>query len=374
MKIKNLLFATLTCSLLLYSCKKEKSATLSENKQYISNNPKELHNLYEKTLKTTLVLLNNKEIKEFVIKECLKQKSGDYTVALKDIVTHFGAKSEFENSLKTLDGLITGIKKINGGTEPMIFYPKAETIEDNYLALNKANKTIKTLDVVPIENVTPIAVIQGELYPNYSTPGYSIDYTGQLVYVQDINEEFAWENDVFVIGSEEFNLVNTNAADHELFYSSPYPPTILGLRSNGHLEYAGLIQVTDMGAIEPWTSGKFEFKIRIVLSNGTVLYKDFDKVKRKYFRDQKWYDFNYFVASWNTSNIGNVMQEGWLEDDGGSTNETTYTFPVTPTQPYSFTVKVPSKTKDDDLGTTIVQFTDDLDQIYDLSHMKFKRK
>lgn len=374
MKIKNLIFIAIIGGTLLNGCKKEKNAGFEDTKNYIINNPKELHVLYEKTLKTSLVLLNDKEIKDFVLQECLKQKSGDYTVALKDIVTKFSSKSGFENSIKTLNELVLEIRKINGGTEPMIFYPRAETIEDNNISLNKSDKLIKTFNSDPISDVLPIAVIQGEHLPDYSTPGYSIDFNGQTVYVQDITEEYAWENDVFVIGSEEFNTMGLSMPDNEALNHQPAPISPI-LRNNGHSEHAGLIQVTDLNAIEHWMKGKLEFKLRIFLQNGgDPLTIDFPKVKRKHFRDQQWYNYNYFVGSWNNANIGNVMREKWIEDDEGRSVPATITFPASQYQPFAVTYSYPAKENDDDLGLALVQFTDDLDQIYNLSHLNFKRR
>ncbi len=74
-----------------------------------------------------------------------------------------------------------------------------------------------------------------------------------------------------------------------------------------------------------------------------------------------------------------------MERDGGGSTEVTISIPgssykpatsTTPVIPAfaGTTVKVSAKKGDDNLGTNIVQFSDDLTQVYNLGKMNFKRK
>jgi hypothetical protein len=59
------------------------------------------------------------------------------------------------------------------------------------------------------------------------------------------------------------------------------------------IEYAGIIQVTDLNDIEPWTGGKPEFTIVVMNANGVIIGKKKFPKKRSNFKDEKWYDYNY---------------------------------------------------------------------------------
>ncbi|MES2804101.1 MAG: hypothetical protein V4652_00935 [Bacteroidota bacterium] len=183
----------------------------------------------------------------------------------------------------------------------------------------------------------------------------------------------ARENDVWVIGIDETG-VNMSSTGDDLLTAQTFvgsPPS----RFDGQPEYGGIIQVTDLNEIEPWIAGKLEFRIIIFDSKGVkVKDKEFDKRKRSHFRDNKWYDYRFFVADWNISTFGNWMTEKWMEIDGGNSNAITYSIPPAIPGGVSVNVTVPSKDRDDDLGLTILQFTEPISQVYNLSHINIKRK
>jgi hypothetical protein len=110
-----------------------------------------------------------------------------------------------------------------------------------------------------------------------------------------------------------------------------------------------------------------------------ILNRKFSKTKRKYFKDGKWYDFKAFIVNWNIFNLGQFHFEKWIERDGGRSASISIPLPgiaatsSTPAIPGA-TVTVPSEDRDDDLGLQIVQFSDNLSQIYSISYMDFKRK
>jgi hypothetical protein len=67
------------------------------------------------------------------------------------------------------------------------------------------------------------------------------------------------------------------------------------------------------------------------------------------------------------------MIENWWERDGGGSSTSTITIPSANGAPgTSYTINHGSW--DDDLGKATVQFTDPIDQIYQVSYMNFKRK
>lgn len=147
-------------------------------------------------------------------------------------------------------------------------------------------------------------------------------------------------------------------------------------RTNGEAEYGGIFKVLNLGSIEPWVSGKVELRFVVNMANGTTA-KDIKtgKIKRKYLRDQKVYDANKFLFNWNTEVIGTWVIESWVEQDGGSqTISISQSYPAPcqgcPSTNVSYTVK----SEDDDLGRTIMQFSDSKAQWYSVSYMDVKHK
>ncbi|MCF0075194.1 hypothetical protein LZD49_32225 [Dyadobacter sp. CY261] len=332
----------------------------------VVNSP--LRELQLKVMVEVLSLAKETEFRQFVLEECLKQKHGDYNVYIRDIIANYKGQEKYKAPMQRLEALVKQIKPLVYNNEPLIFYPRAETIEERMVE----NPTARVTDVVTSE---PLAVLQADAitvgagaggrtssdyYPD--TPanalnGYMIQsaYSGVWVFVQKVDEEYAWENDIYVIGTDE--NVEQN-----------------GARLNGGAEFGGIIQVTDLNAIEHWTSGKLEFKVIIRSANNTeISNRDFGKLKRKNFRNQVWHEIGHSVGNWNTGNWGNYTIENWWERDGGGTSSTTVSVPSSNGLPaLSYTVNHGSD--DNNFGLSMVQFTDPATQVYQISFMNFKRR
>lgn len=310
-----------------------------------------------------LGMSRSRDVREYVLNECLKQKHGDYNVYIVDVVNAFKDDAALQKSIGNIQALIPKVKAVCNGREPIIFYPRAETIEDRRIKSAASRTSSENLQ-------EPVGVFEEVYNPDYSSPGYYVDYNnGQLTFFQDITEEYAWENDVWVIGEEENVSAGNMVPAVEDFNLNP-------ARINGEAEYGGIIQVTNMNALEHWTAGKFEFRYVVNMASGPIIKdKAFGKTKRKYFRNEKWHDYNDFIANWNTPNIGDWMIEGWIEEDGGnSTTDISQTFPAPCTGCVSTTVSYTKQNKDQDMGRSLVQFSDNKGQQYGVSYANFKRK
>lgn len=297
-----------------------------------------------------LTLLKEPEFKKYILDECLKQKHGDYNVHIKDIVSHYQEVDRYKKSMARLDSIVTLIKPMVDNREPLVFYPRAETIEDE----RNGSTIARTKEEIYQE---PIGVIQPPLNsePPEGTTGFRVNRGGGWQWVQSVTEADAWDNDIFVIGTDE---------NVEMY----------GGRTNGGAEFAGQIQVTNLNSIEHWTSGKLEFKLIVRSANNVeISNRDFGKVSRRNFRNQAWYDFGHSVGNWNTANWGNYTIENWWERDGGGTSSTTISAPAANGLPgISYTVNHGSD--DNSFGTSMVQFTDPVTQVYQISYMNFKRR
>lgn len=323
----------------------------------------ELNDLRQEVLVEILTMSKNMDFHRYVLNECLKQKHGEYNVYLADIVNNYKANADFKGSIEKIESLIPKIKVLSYGREPLIYYPKAETIEDQ----NKVNTRTEPGNSTTFEE--PVGVFQEVYNTDYSSPGFYVESsTGQLTFFQNITEDYAWENDVWVIGEEE-NVSSGNMipAVEDL--------TLNGGRVNGEAEKGGILQVTNLNALEHWTAGKFEFKYFVHNAFGTEIKKRaFGKTKRKYFRDKKWYDYNDFIANWNTANIGNWMIESWIEEDYGEPLNVSNTFPAPCTGCPTTTISYSIKEHDEEMDRSMVQFTDSKSQVYNISYANFKRK
>ncbi|TVZ25429.1 hypothetical protein JM83_0341 [Gillisia sp. Hel_I_86] len=120
-------------------------------------------------------------------------------------------------------------------------------------------------------------------------------------------------------------------------------------------------------------------RIVVVSALGRVIKdKKFPQRDRSNFRDKKWYDFNEFLFNWNQINIGAFTIEQWFEIDdpifGTGNTEVTISLPPAYEGGSPTTVKITKQEADDDLGQTIVQFPDRIEQVYGISYINFKRK
>lgn len=308
-----------------------------------NNSKKELVELKQKAIVPVLRMAKNKDFKDFVLNECLKQEHGEYNVYFSKIIQKFKDNPSYSKDIAELLMLSNQIKNLNGGIEPLIFYPRAETIGENYKSFRKNKEFFKIAQLAE----TTVGVNQEIVYPNNSSPGYILTFDGELIFYDNIVEDYAWENDVWVIGEEEI-VPNMSSFGDDMITS-----LILGTppsRFDGQAEYGGIVQVTDLGAIEPWVAGKLEFTLIAHGTNGIEIKKDFDKRKRSHFRNQKWYDYGYFIGNWTNVAFGNLMTEKWMELDGGQSSSVTYTIPPAVPGGISTTVTTASRNRDDDLG------------------------
>lgn len=308
-----------------------------------------------------LNLAKEDQFRQYILAECLKQKHGDYNVYITDIIASHREIDKYKKSMATLEQLVGLIKPLVNDNEPLVFYPRAETIEDERIDHPETRSPDAIMSeplgvIQPVESSMDEQSTQRVSYAPEGVDAYRAYVNGTWVWVQTVDEEFAWENDVYVIGSDENVEIYNNG------------------RIDGGAEYAGLIQITNLNAVEHWTSGKLELKVVVVSATGTeVSVRKFDKTKRKYFRNNVWYDFNHSLGNWNKTTFGNFMIENWWERDGGASSTSTIGIPSTNGGP-SFSYTVNHGTWDNDLGKATVQFTDPLTQLYQISFMNFKRK
>ncbi len=318
---------------------------------------------FKELAKEVLSLAKNAAFKQLVYDECKAQKFGDYYVRVEDLLKNPASKVSVSTEKALIIVKLVNDLKTLGARNPIIFYPSVETKEDKKGLINAR------MDVYDeVVSVIDEGGGGGGGYTNDQYPGYIFNTNGQLEYYQQITEEFAWENDVWVIGQEEGDPSNDTTLLSEV-----------GGRFDGQAENGGIIQVTSFSSIEPWITGKPEFEYRIYSASGTLIkHREFPKVKRKDVKAPTWKDFGDFIAYWNIANIGNWTIEGWTEQDNrggnGSTTTVSQSFPAPctgcPTTNVSYTIK----NTDYDMGRTIIQFTDPISQIYNITDANIKRK
>lgn len=405
--------------LLFSSCKKEVGTTDADTPIRLNTLPEVKMNLMKRIIS---IAKKSPEFKTAVENESLKQVRGDYNVALDRLleidrqtpVIPAGEKNAFVS-------LVNQMKEFRPGKMPILFVPVMESrdpklrhninvtagsAESNIitskqgLAQNSVNPNNYIIMVDQENQIKPSSLSGDGTAPlkktnfvqdpgngdptactaPYYYPGYIIDNYGNLTYSICINEDYAWNHDVWVLGYEEEVSPGNDVAS----------PDDVGAwvgtnnRDEGFQEGGGLVQVLDLNAIEPWVRGKPEFKYFVSNSTGTLI-KDhvFGKWRRSNFSGAAWVYLKDFIGSWNTSVWGNTTYEHWIEEDGGSSTSLSQNISyVLNGVTYTTTITIPAKNGDDDLGMANVQFTDPVwfapytnsyQTIYTLNYMNVQR-
>lgn len=355
-------FSVLLCCSILFGCKK--SEVPNEVKPVAIQGLSAPRAQLLKQLTTELLFLGrNNDFVQIAFNECKKQKFGDYYVRIEELFNSKEIVNVVSDKAKSsILQIVSNLKK-GESRNPILFYPSVETKE----------KLTGRINFRTVDEEEPIGVINaggGGSYTNDEYPGYRFNTDGTLDYAMQITEEFAWSNDVWVIGEEE------NCSDENMVSAINDDGNPNG-RIQGQSEYGGLIQVTDLGAIESWINGKLEFKMTVMNSAGTIVSGPiaFGKWKRDNFKNQKWKDFGVFIGNWNTSTFGNWMYEHWLEEDGGASSSIIITVPPPAgTSGPTVSITIPSKNQDDNLGQATIQFTDPVTTVYSISYANIKRR
>lgn len=408
MKIQKHIFILLFLSLAMVTCSDntenlegepitdQEAKSFEEQIMAIPNNTfenTELITAYSEVMKQVLTMSKESDFRNFVFEnvQIANKNDEDYVMELGSMTKKLKTSQKFGKSASKLESMVSKIQNLGEGTVPMVFFPKAETIEDNLIA-NKGYNVAKNLK-------EPIAVLKGAYNNDYSAPGYKLNSKGKLVYDRMVTEDDAWENDVYVIGEAErvegFSVPCGDMMKSSDCYSGGgggggggYSSS--NIRKDGRKEMGGLIQVLALNEIEHWTAGKLEFRLIVsgLRSSGGTVVNDikFPKVKRKHFKDKKWYDYNVFLFNWNLSNLADYNIEKWMERDNGLMESSleisipgsaykpaTSTAPAQPALPGT-KVSIKYRRGDEDLGTSLVQFSDKITQVYNLGQANFKRK
>lgn len=344
------------------SCQKEVQQQVEETKLSTSLNAVQSYKDIAGIVLNTA--LSNSTFRTIAYEECNKQKYGDYYVKLNELIK-LNENNNFWDK-PTVDKLIllqTGLKDANKN-DVVIFIPSIEKHPEKALPNNMQARSNR--------NETPIAVIGLEYdNPTKTCPGYIVSNGSTLTFYQTINESFAWENDVWVVGEEEIvspeNMVAAVEDTAVIDYS----------RMDGDAEYGGIVKVTDWSLVEPWILGKPEFRMVVYQGTGTtapIKDKKFGKWRRAHFNN-KFYDFGLLLYYWNLTNIGQYTTEKWIEEDGGTLFTLNFgiKFKVGPVEA-NVGVSLPIKNNDDDLGLSLVQFSDPIGTEYSMTGIDVKRR
>lgn len=307
----------------------------------------------------------NDNFRTIAYSECNKQQYGDYYVKLNELIalnaTHNYWDATTVAKLSDLERELSETKRNN----VTIFIPSIEKHPEKVTQIRNQSRTGAYEE--------PVAVIATEYdNPTQTSPGYIVESNGVLTFYQTINETFAWEHDVWVVGEEE------NCSPENMVAAVEDTAILTYGRVNGGAEYGGIIKVTNWSLVEPWVAGKVEFRSIVFKGaggGGSVHDKPYGKWRRQNF-DGVFKDFGTFLFNWNISNIGDWTTEKWIEEDGGTSNAISSSvswkdaFGIT----HTTTITSPAKDRDDDLGLTIIQFSDNINQEYDLGGVKIKRR
>lgn len=384
----------------LNSCQKDKSEPITPNALSVKGQALDIASIKSERLKATemeddlgknlaSMLKGNSSLKLSIEANCLKQERGDYEIRLDELLTK--AKSERsikENAILKLDTLVKKMKTLKANRHPIIFIPSVETFDPEKIQrVTKAKSRGEFKGVKAKDNQEIIFVFKDdEGRDNKLFPGYTYDESGKKTYYGMISEEFAWNNNVWVIGYEEFrsegNQKRHIPVQPRENKTSEVQALASGYRNPSRLEYGGRINIADIGALESWVSGKLEMKYFVSNSTGmTIKERAFGQIERSA-ADNRWYDFRDVIGNWDNAIWGPYTYERWIEEDGGS--PVTISSPITPV-PGGPTYNISTTMTDDDTDCGLAGvFYDDTYyalfplqpqnwKFYTISHMSFQR-
>ncbi len=79
--------------------------------------------LKKELMVTLLSMAKNPDFRIQVRDECLKQEHGDYNVYLAKIIELNKRKAIFSNEINKIEPLVSELRELSNGSEPIIFYP-----------------------------------------------------------------------------------------------------------------------------------------------------------------------------------------------------------------------------------------------------------
>lgn len=181
----------------------------------------------------------DKNFKEFLYGEIVKQFDGDYNVLI-DVLLEKNVSSKskaLEFSKRTTDAMQ------DKGVYPQLFIPFYEKLIAEQILGSK----------------DPIVVFHTPDESIREYPGYTLDDKGELQELDFlISEEFAMQDEIWVIspnervGNRDFVSLDKEDEGRSLKVSA---------FGNGNL-YVAQIMVPNLGAIESWIEGKIELELR----------------------------------------------------------------------------------------------------------------
>lgn len=169
----------------LLSCSKEEVA-VSKTEQHHLTTPTstsvtdQLLTVRSEIMKELLTAARDSTFRTLVLNECLQQRYGDYYVRLIDLAQSLEGHSSLDYLRSRLIDYDSEVISITQDRHPVLFYPRAETIEE---LINQGASTI-SLQV-------PIGVFQDVYFEDYSSPGHVLDNNLSLAFHANITEEFA---------------------------------------------------------------------------------------------------------------------------------------------------------------------------------------
>jgi hypothetical protein len=384
--VKN--FFLLCCVIILFAaCRKEvdfketnDNAAAGSTNISNSGNPECDWNTSIRNIATfiTQKAYDHPDLRKWIYKRCHEEHYGDYNTKIQDIKDFNQAEGNpyWDESEDALFAEWMEVYRCGTGLDPIVFIPHIEEIDPlDYFDNNNYPTGL------------PEVVFMDEYDENnHTAPTYVLASGVLQINSEGVDEEYAWANDVWVFGEEEEaspgNQV-ANPKDDKTKFEDDLPEPQEIVRNLGHMEYAGIMQVTsnsNLRDIEHWIHGKLEFKILINNSDGS-LNNDFPtgKWRRKNFKNARWHDFNLTVGYWWLNNWGPEQLERWIEEDGGS-QTVNITQTINPGSGFpSTTITHQVKSDDDNLGAASVQFTDPAlpepsVTTYTLGKMNFRRR
>jgi hypothetical protein len=404
MNAKRLIIKYFTCivvaGLFFVSCEKE-NVKITENSSNISLSKEKYDEYSQKLFCVVLKSLGDKEFKSFIKKEALKQFDGDYDMLIASALDK-PMNGNLKSTSRTLKEYLLGkieasnlksseVKTSNFLDSILLYCPLMQIsvpelkenstenwdIENDNILLTvlPSNFDEKTFSFISaFDKNGNYYELSLDTFPN--VPVIVISNNERLEVAEksslkSLNNNHYFSNQYYTYYFMN-NEIETNSKKNDANFLKSAQSIDRDTKTGKDVLYKGrFVSKTAFRQVEPWPSGRPEFKVIIVYSdrNGTTFTANsVEKVIDKdgwITRYVLWVNLatktiNIPIMRWYRDRFGLYMKYKWIEQDGGNSTEisTTLNNKYDDNTSIATTVKSTIKKDDDDCGEAIVEYED----------------
>lgn len=303
-------------------------------------------------VRPTLMVAQTGAVRDLVYSMAAEQFDGDTNVLFESLIARAeqqGAIDPANAQWQQIKAGVAAFTSFTGGTyKPQIYLPFFDQV---------ARGGLLTVGHAPQDE--SVQTTYGQRYSIIFRPIFNIDESYMLAnetWILSINERVDWtvtdietskKIDALLNGTNP-RAARTSGGFGTFDTNTPCNPS--GYRLNRGREFLEYVLIEDPRHWEGIFQGKLDMRVQVFGGNG-VRGSSYDfGIGRT---NSNWNDIGHEMGTWDRAVHGDLWAWLWTERDSGDTTNVNYTIPNTGT-----TVSYSRSDKDDDLGITTVNFSD----------------